>query len=101
MRKAWKINGMDGHRNRVSFGESYRWDFSEGSDVRIIEVYNSDVTGTNDYCLIAITRNSEEECEQELDGQISDGIFENARIDNPIEISLEELSEMIKEKKTA
>ena len=41
---------------------------------------NSDITGTNDYSLVKITRNTEEECELEIIGQVSDGIFENSRI---------------------
>lgn len=40
---------------------------------------NSDKTGTNDYSLVRITRDSAEECLQEMRGQISDGIFENSR----------------------
>ena len=47
--RAWKVYGIDGHRQRESFGKSYKYDFSEGTDVRIIEVENSDKTGTNDY----------------------------------------------------
>lgn len=86
--KAWKIYGIEGHRQRESFNESYKYDFSKGNDVRIIEVENSDKTGTNDYSLVKITRNTAEECQKELDGQISDGIFENSRIGIVEEISL-------------
>ena len=78
--RAWKIYGAEGHRQRESFKESYKYDFSEAGNVRIIEVENSDKTGTNDYSLGRITRNTAEECFQELDGQLSDGIFENSRI---------------------
>lgn len=78
--RTWKIYGIEGHRQRESFNESYKYDFSKGNDVRIIEVENSDKTGTNDYSLVKITRNTAEECQKELDGQISDGIFENSRI---------------------
>lgn len=78
--RAWKIYGAEGHRQRESFKESYKYDFSKAGNVRIIEVENSDKTGTNDYSLVRITRNTAEECFQELDGQLSDGIFENSRI---------------------
>lgn len=84
--KSWKIYGMDGHRQRESFGKSYKYDFSEGTDVRIIEVDNFDKTGTNEYSIIRITKNSSEECEEELRGQLSDGIFENSRVGKVIEI---------------
>ena len=70
--KLWKVYGFLGHRQRESFNKSYKWDFSEDDNVRIIEVENSDKTGTNDYTIVRITRNTAEECEAELNGQISD-----------------------------
>ena len=79
--KVWKVFGFDGHRQAESFNESYVYDFSnEHEGVRIIEVENSDKTGTNDYSLVRITRNTASECERELKGQLSDGIFENHRV---------------------
>lgn len=77
--RSWKVYGADGHRQRESFCPSYAYDFSHGDNVRIIEVDNSDKTGTNEYSIVRITRNTAEECENELDGQVSDGIFENSR----------------------
>ena len=84
--RAWKVYGAEGHRQRESFGKSYKYDFSENGIIRIIEVDNSDKTGTNEYSIIRITRNSFEECEQELNGQLSDGIFENSRVGEVVEI---------------
>lgn len=77
--KCWKIYGLDGHRQRVSFFKSFVWDFSGPDDARIIELQAADVTGTNDFVVLKITRNTEQECEKELEGQLSDGIFENSR----------------------
>lgn len=77
--RAWKVYGAEGHRQRESFNESYDYDFSNGDDIRLISVENSDKTNTNDYTIIRITRNTSEECESELWGQITDGIFENSR----------------------
>lgn len=71
--KTYKVYGAEGHRQRESFNDSYKYDFSKNGNVRIIEVLNSDKTGTNDYSVIKITRNTAEECKTEL----SDGIFEN------------------------
>lgn len=34
----------------------------------------------NKYSIIRITRDTAEECEEEFDGQLSDGIFENSRV---------------------
>lgn len=84
--KSWKVYGFLGHRQRESFNKSYKWDFSEDDNVRIIEVENSDKTGTNDYTIVRITRNTVEECEAELNGQISDGIFENSNVGDIEEI---------------
>lgn len=86
MTRAWKIYGAEGHRQRESFNKSCKYDFSEGSDVRIIEVDNSDKTGTNEYSIIRITRNNFEECEEELRGQLGDGVFENSRVGKVVEI---------------
>lgn len=84
--RAWKVYGAEGHRQRESFEESCKYDFSENGIIRIIEVDNSDKTGTNEYSIIRITRNSSEECEEELNGQLSDGIFENSRVGKVVEI---------------
>lgn len=85
--RTWKVYGVDGHRQRESFNKSYCFDFSEENNIRVIEVINSDRTGTNDYTVIRITRNSCDECQQELSGQITDGIFENSRVGEVIEIT--------------
>lgn len=80
MKRTWKVYGLDNHRQRESFNKSYVYDFSKDDKVRIIEVENSDKTGTNMYSIVTITRNTYDECEDELWGQISDGIFENSRV---------------------
>lgn len=84
--KAWKVYGADGHRQKESFRKSYIYNFSTNEDVRIIEVLNSDRTNTNDYSIIGITRNTEEECKRELYGQLTDGIFENCKVGKVVEI---------------
>lgn len=84
--RAWKVYGAAGHRQKESFNESFEYDFSEGNNIRKIAVENSDKTGTNEYSIVRITRNTPEECERELEGQISDGIFENSRVGEVEEI---------------
>lgn len=85
--KSWKIYGAAGHRQRESFGESYVYDFSSDKEgTRIIKVDNHDVTGTNEYSLVTITRDSEDECDKELNGQLWDGIFENSRVGKVINV---------------
>ncbi len=85
--KAWKVYGVEGHRQRMSFGNSVHWDWSKGENTRIFEAINCDITGTNDYSIVRITRNTEEECETEFWAQISDGYFENARVGKVEEIA--------------
>ena len=84
--RMWRVYGVQGHRQKEAFNASYRWDFSEGGHTRIIEVCNADITGTHDYSLVAITRDTAQECADELDGQITDGIFENSRVGNIVEV---------------
>lgn len=75
--KTFKVYGRTGHRQKESFNASYMYDFSADQATRIIEVFNSDMTGTNEYTVVRITRNTENECFDEIEGQLSDGIFEN------------------------
>lgn len=85
--RSWRIYGAPGHRQRESFCPSYEYDFSDAYDgIRKIKVENSDITGTNDYSIIRITRPTAAECLEELEGQISDGIFENSRVGDVVEI---------------
>ena len=77
--RTFRVYGADGHRQAVSFQKSVVLDFSKGGRTRILDIRNADVTGTNDYTEIAITTDSAAECARELDGQITDGLFENYR----------------------
>lgn len=84
--RRWRVYGEDGHRQRESFRPSMWYNFSIPGDVRLIQVLNCDVTGTNDYTEVAITRNTIELCDEEMEGQICDGIFENCRVGKVIEV---------------
>lgn len=76
----FRVYGMDGHRQRASFGESEFWDFSNDTDgIRKIDILREDETRTNDYVYVRITRKTEDLVNKELQGQLSDGIFENCR----------------------
>lgn len=77
--RTWKVYGSEGHRQRVSFFPSKQYDFSQGDDIRIIELINADTTGTNEYTVVRITRNTAQECADEPEGQLSDGFFEDSR----------------------
>lgn len=84
--RTWKVYGADGHRQKASFAPSAAHDWSSGGDVRKVALENADMTGTNECTIIRITRNTAEECERELDGQISDGFFESCVVGKVIEI---------------
>lgn len=89
--KTWKVYGAYGHRQKASFGPSATYDWGSPGNIRKVALKNADVTGTNDYTIIQITRNTAEDCERELDGQISDGFFENCTVGKVIEIPTENL----------
>ena len=77
----YRVYGAEGHRQRESFNSSCRYNFSNvESGHRVIHVDNEDTTGTNDYSEVLIVRNTIQEVKDELEGQISDGIFENSRV---------------------
>lgn len=85
--RTWKVYGRDGHRQSESFGPSVYWDWSCKSDgVRIFEADNYDKTGTHDYTIVRITRNTWKECGEEMEGQISDGYFENSYVGDVVEL---------------
>jgi hypothetical protein len=85
---AWRVYGAPGHRQRESFNESSKYDFSENGNTRVIEVQNSDITGTNEYSKVIITRNTFSECIDELNGQLTDGIFENSAVGKVVEVGV-------------
>lgn len=74
--KFYKIYGKDGHRQKMSFGESMIYDFSKNGDKRVVEILNSDVLGHNEFSLLGITCNTLDEVESELQAQLYDGLFE-------------------------
>lgn len=84
--RAWRVYGAEGHRQRESFNKSQSYDWTEGANIRRLEIENADKTGTNDYTIVRITRNTAEECEADLWGQISDGAFENSATGKVVEI---------------
>lgn len=87
----WEVYGYEGHRQRESFNKSYEYDFSCKQDgIRNIAVSNSDVTGTNEYSIVRITRNTYFECINEFEAQLWDGIFENSRVGKRIMTEIEE-----------
>lgn len=83
--KRYKIYGLTGHRQRESFTPSHSFQVVRNNEIIKIDVLNSDKTGTNEYTALIITASTPELCEEELNGQLSDGIFENSRTGNIVE----------------
>lgn len=84
--RTWKVYGASGHRQKESFNESRTYNWTKGDDVRVVDILNADKTGTHDYTIVSITRNTAEECADEFWGQIADGIFENCRVGSIVEV---------------
>ena len=85
----WKVYGKEGHRQRESFRASDSFTTLNGNKV---EVWNSDKTGTNEYSIVKITAESEKACLEELNAQLSDGVFENSRVERIEEINNDDCS---------
>ena len=85
--KVYHVYGRYGHRQRESFNESY--ELLNETNNTMIYVNNSDITNTNDYTEIVIIAKSEKECDEILDVQLTDGIFENYRTGKVIAIRAE------------
>ena len=92
VRRTWRVYGREGHRQKESFEKSYVRDFSleNGNHIRVLNVKNSDVTHTNEYTEIEVFRDTKEQCQEEIDGQVSDGIFENCGVGELEEIGTAE-----------
>lgn len=91
--RMWKVPGSRGEEQRMSFTPSSFYDFSnEMEGVRKLTILNADVTGTHDYSLVIIERNTARECLKELRGQISDGAFENYKTGRSVEIHIQNYS---------
>lgn len=94
--RIWKVYGADGHRQRESFSPSEKYNFSnKEKGVRILEVFNSDKTNTNEFSVVKITRDTAEKCEKEFWGQLYDGIFENSRTGEIVEITEADLCSIL------
>lgn len=72
----YRVFGRDGHRQRVSFGKSYSFTTFEDVDIKC---FCEDETGSNDYVDVVITAKDYKTAFDQMEKQLSDGIFENSR----------------------
>lgn len=86
--RMWKVYGREGHRQAMSFEPTVRYDWSTKDETRKVEFINSDETGTNEYTLVRITCDSAMACANEIDGQITDGYFEDVCVGGAEEVKV-------------
>lgn len=82
----FRVYGEDGHRQKESFNSSVWYNFSTPEKIRLIQVLNSDITGTNEYTELVVQCNTIDLCDEEMEGQVCDGIFENCRVGKVVEL---------------
>lgn len=89
--KAFRVYGKEGHRFRGSFFETRRLLLSGVPSV-IMDVINSDITGTNEYSILKFTcvfgELPNEAFEHMAEVQAYDGIFECCTIGGIVEVPL-------------
>lgn len=78
VRVTFRVFGKDGHRQRASFGESFKFGTFGGS--AYVECLCEDRTHTNKFVDVVITADSFKRCAYELNSQLSDGIFETCAV---------------------
>lgn len=74
-KRTYRVYGSCGHRNRVSFFESFEFVDYEG--IAYI-VRCADKTGTHEYVEVQIYASDEYQCDSSILAQDSDGIFEDS-----------------------
>ena len=78
VRVTFRVFGKDGQKQRASFGDSFEFGVFGGS--AHIKCLCEDYTLTNEFVDVIITSDSFKRCANELNAQISDGIFENCAV---------------------
>ena len=67
----YRINFLE----KADLKSSYKQNLAEDGQTKLIEVQNSDLTGTNDYSLVKITCDTAEECDLTMQSLVYDGKF--------------------------
>ena len=78
VRVTFRVFGKAGHRQRASFGKSFEFGMLGGS--AHIECVCEDRTLTNEFVDVIVTADSFRRCANELNAQLSDGIFESCAV---------------------
>ena len=80
-RLAIKVYGLEGHRQRASFGRSTFYDFGKkGYLTRKVNTLNNDVLNNgNQFSVMVCDGDTKRSASQEANSQLSDGAFENCQ----------------------
>ena len=78
VRVTFRVFGKDGHRQCASFGDSFEFCTIGGS--AHIKCLCEDCTLTNKFVDVIITADSYKRCANELNAQLSEGIFESCAV---------------------
>ena len=105
---ATKIYGLEGHRQAESFCKSWAiegnrlWN-NPNNEVEFFGCLCSDYTHTNEFVVFFAKCNSIDAYERLLDGQLSEGTFENQRVGKMQDVQYPHIScaKLIKEVKNA
>lgn len=102
VKKTYRVYGENGKDQEASYANSVTIFGTSKDRLRKLEVRNADLTGTHQYSEVEITCSAEGDCSEELDHQISDGVFENDPVGEIKEVwykdpyKVEQLWEMLK-----
>lgn len=91
MIKAYKIFGAEGHRQKQSFNASRQFVTFSGIKTTVL---NADYTGTNEYSVLIVEAADEFACDEAMNGQFSDGLFENSKTGKVEAIDFEDVRKM-------
>ncbi len=84
--RTFRVYGVEGHRQREAFKPSYDFELKNTEIPVRFSVRNSDKTGTQAYSEVAVSSVSAAHIEKELFAQVEDGIFENSRTGEIVEV---------------
>ena len=99
----YRVYGVRGKDQEASFGESEVFSRSnKHGQLCETEIRNADLTGTHVYSEIVIKGETSDACDEEMDMQISDGLFETCPVGKVVQVhykdpyKVEQLWKMLK-----
>ena len=88
--RRYRVYGEEGHRQAVSFGQSSYCATRSFAMVALC----SDVTGTNEYVDVDVYAPDIFACDETIEGQVWDGLFENSRVGRYVDLDSSDSPDM-------